>query len=110
MEQLNGELLVWVMALEATHNHLIMIPDSLPLIPILAPGGNLLVEINDGVDDERAQVITEDQAESQMLWVEGEEVRVLGVEGEIFEEGEDMLDILWRVVAVVFSDFQNVFS
>ena len=42
----------------------------------------------------------EDQAEAgNMFQVEGEEVRVLGVEGEIFKEGEDMLDILRQVVA-----------
>ena len=96
MEQLNDELLVWVMALEATHNHLIMIPDSLPLIPILAPGGNLLVEINDGVDDERAWVITEDQAEGVVRRrVTIEEGGVFGVAGEFYEEGEDIMDVLW---------------
>ena len=34
-----------------------------------------------------------------MFQVEGEEVRVLGVEGEILKEGEDMLDIFRQVVA-----------
>ena len=58
-----------------------------------------MVEIVDGMDDEAAQVIAEDQVEGNVLQVEGEEVRVLGVEGEIFKEGEDMLDILQRVMA-----------
>ena len=57
------------------------------------------MEIVDGMDDEAAQVIAEDQVEGNVLQVEGEEVRVLGVEGEIFKEGEDMLDILQRVMA-----------
>ena len=57
-----------------------------------------MVEIVDSTDNKAAQVITENQAEGQMLWVEGEKVRVLGVEGEIFEEGKDILDVLRRVV------------
>ena len=51
VERLNRELLVQVMVLEATQDHPIIIPDSLPLVPIPAPGGNLLMEINDGTDD-----------------------------------------------------------
>ena len=53
-----------------------------------------MVEIVDGMNDDMVQVIMENQAEVNMLWVAGEEVRVLGVEGEIFKEGEDVLDIL----------------
>ena len=52
VERLNSKLLVWVMALEVTWDHPIVIPDSPPAILIPAPGGNLLVEINNGVDDE----------------------------------------------------------
>ena len=63
VERLNSELLVQVTALEATQDHLIVIPDSPLPIPIPAPGGNLLVEINNGTNDAAAQVITEDQAE-----------------------------------------------
>ena len=63
VEKLNSELLVQVMVLEVTRDHPIVIPDSPPPILILAPGGNLLVEIDDGVDDKVAQVIAKDQAE-----------------------------------------------
>ena len=41
----------------------------------------------------------EDQAEGGVLRVSREEGLVFGIEGEIFEEGEDMMDVLWRVVA-----------
>ena len=51
---MNSELLVWVTVLEVTWDHPIMILDSPPTILILAPGGNLLVEINDGMDDAAA--------------------------------------------------------
>ena len=77
-----------------------MIPDSLLPIPILAPGGNLLVEIDDGVDDKRVQAIAEDQAEGvvrrRVMIKEG---GVFRVAGEFYEEGEDLMDILHPVEA-----------
>ena len=48
------------MVLEGHQDHLIKIPDSLAPIPIPAPRGHLLVEIDDGVDDMAVQVIAED--------------------------------------------------
>ena len=99
IERLMDKHLVRVMVLEGTQGNLIEIPNSPALIPVPPPGGNLLVEIIDGMDDEVAQVIIEDQVEGQGLRVEGEEVRDLGVEGEVFEEGEDMLDVLRWMVA-----------
>ena len=66
MERLNGELLVWVAALEHGRGNPIIIPDSPALIPVPPPGlgpRSVLVEIDDGVDDERVQAIVEDQAE-----------------------------------------------
>ena len=60
VERLNSELLVQVTALEATQDHLIVIPDSPPPIPIPAPGENLLVEIDNGTDNAAVQVIAED--------------------------------------------------
>ena len=84
--------------LEGCQGNPIEIPDMPPLIPIPAPGGNLLVEIIDGTNNEAAQAMTEDMAEV-VNYVEGEEARMLGVEGEIFEDREDMLDVLrWVVV------------
>ena len=75
-----------------------MIPDSLLPIPILAPRGNLLVEIDDGVDDKRVQAIAEDQAEGvvrrRVMIKEG---GVFGVAGEFYEEGEDIMDVLRQV-------------
>ena len=64
VERLNSEPLVQVMALEGSQDHPIKISDSLAPILIPAPGGNLLVEIDDGIDNEAAQVITEDQVEA----------------------------------------------
>ena len=57
VERLNSELLVQVMVLEVTWDHLIVILDSPLPIPIPAPGGDLLVEINNGVDDAVVQAI-----------------------------------------------------
>ena len=59
-----------------------------------------MVEIIDGTDNDVVQAVAEDQVKVVVVnWMAGKEVRVLGVEGEIFKEGEDMLDILCRVVA-----------
>ena len=63
MERLNSQLIMRVTALEGCRDNLIVVPDSPPPILIPAPGGNLLVEIMDGADNDTAQVITEDQAE-----------------------------------------------
>ena len=56
VEWLNSELLRWVVALEHGQGNLIIIPDSPEPILIPPPGGlgpgSVLVEINDGVDDE----------------------------------------------------------
>ena len=94
VERLNREILVWVTALEVTQDHLIMIPDSLLAIPILAPGRNLLVEINNVV----AQAIAEDQAEGVVRRrVTIEEGGVFRVAGEFYEEGEDLIDVLRQV-------------
>ena len=82
------------MVLEVTQDHLIIIPDSLLPVPIPAPGGNLLVKIDDGVDDEAVQAIAEDQAEGVVRRrVMIEEGGVFGVVGE-FYEGEDIMDVL----------------
>ena len=83
VERLNSELLVQVMALEGTWDSPIIIPDSPLPIPIPAPGGNLLVEIEDGSDDAAAQAIVEDQVEGagrrRVMIKEG---GVFGVAGE----------------------------
>ena len=58
------------------------------------------MEIDDRVDDERAQAIMEDQAEG-VVWrqVMIEEGGAFGITGEEFEDGEDIEDVLHRVVA-----------
>ena len=100
MERLNSELLVQVTALEATQDHLIVIPDSPLPIPIPAPGGNLLVEISNGTNGAAAQVITEDQAEGVVRRrITIEEGGVFGIAGEFYEEGEDIMDVIHQVEA-----------
>ena len=100
VEALNTQLLMQVMVLEVTQNHPLEIPDSPELIPIPAPGGNLLVEIDDRVDDEVAQAITEDQVEGVMrrrvMIREGGAFRVAR---EFYEEGEDLMDVIHRIEA-----------
>ena len=100
VEALNTQLLMRVTALEVTQDHPIEIPDSPVPIPILAPGGNLLVEIDDGVDNEAAQVITEDQTEvvvrRRVMIREG---GAFGVAREFYEEGEDLMDVICWVEA-----------
>ena len=62
--------------------------------------GSVLVEIKDGVDDEQNQVIVEDQAEGVVRRrVTIEEGGVFGIVRELYEEGEDILDILRQVEA-----------
>ena len=61
---------------------------------------SVLIPIDD-VDDERNQMIAEDQvriAEGR-LRVTVEQAGEWGVEGELYEEGETMLDVLHRVEA-----------
>ena len=67
---------------------------------MLGPG-SILIPIDDDVDDERNQMIAEDQvrmAEGR-LRMTVEQVGEWGVEGEEYEEGETMEDILHRVEA-----------
>ena len=104
MERLNSELLRQVVALEHGQENLILIPDSPEPIPVPPPGGlspgSVLVEIDNGVDDEQAQVIREDQAEGVVRrQVTIEEGGVFGVVGEFYKEGEDIMDVLRRVEA-----------
>ena len=93
-----------VAALKHGQGNPIIIPDSLELIPVPPPGGlgpgSVLVEIDDGVDDEWAQVIMEDQAEGVVRRrVTIKEGRVFRIIGEEYKEGEDIMDILCRVEA-----------
>ena len=99
MEGINAELLRQVLALEHGRGNPIMVLDSPELVPIPPPRilgpGSMLVEINDGVDDEWNQVVMEDQVEGVVRRrVTIEEGGVFGVVGELYEEGEDIMDIL----------------
>ena len=100
VEALNTQLLMQVMVLEATWDHLLEIPDSPKLVPIPAPGGNLLVEIDNGVDDEVAQAIVEDQAEGagrrRVMIREGGAFRVAR---EFYKKGKDLMDVIHQVEA-----------
>ena len=103
MEWLNSELLVWVAALKHGRGNLIRI-DSLEPIPVPLPGGlglgSVLVEIDDGVDDEQNQAVAEDQAEGVVRRrVTIEEGGVFGIVGEEYEDGEDLEDVLHQVEA-----------
>ena len=99
------ELLRQVAALEHGRDNPIVIPDSpealLAWPPFVLGPGSVLIPIDDDVNDERNQMITEDQA-----WVEeahqrltAEQVGEWGIEGEEYEEGEMMEDVLQRVEA-----------
>ena len=67
---------------------------------MLGPG-SILIPIDNNIDDERNQMIAEDQARV----VEGRERLTVeqagewGFEGEEYVEGEMMDDVLWRVEA-----------
>ena len=87
-----------VMALEGYQDNPIVVPNS-PPIPIPAPGGNLLVEIMDRTDNDMAQAITEDRAEAGVRRVTVRKGRVFRIIREIYEEGEDIIDMLQRVEA-----------
>ena len=82
-----------------------MIPDSPEALPVQPPfvlgPGSILIPINDDVNDERNQMIAEDQArvveERQRLTVE--QAGEWGFEGEEYVDGETMEDVLRRVEA-----------
>ena len=58
------------------------------------------MEINNGVDDDVAQAITEDQAEGVVRRrVTIREGGAFGVAGEFYEEGEDLMDVIHQVEA-----------
>ena len=104
-EAVNVELLRRVAALEHGQDNLIVIPDSPKALPVRPPfvlgPGSVLIPIDDDVDDERNQMIAEDQArvveERQRLTVE--QAGEWGFEGEEYVEGETMDDVLWQVEA-----------
>ena len=88
------------MVLEVTWDHPLEILDSPEPIPIPAPGGNVLVEINNRVDDEVVQAIVEDQAEGVVRRrVTIREGGAFGVAGEFYKEGEDLMDVIHQVEA-----------
>ena len=98
------ELLRRVAALEHGRENPIVIPDSpeaLPVRPlfVLEPG-SVLIPIDD-VDNERNQMIAEDQAqvEEERQRLTAAQAGEWGLEGEEYEEGETMEDILCRVEA-----------
>ena len=78
--------------------------DSPELVPVRPPfvlgPGSILIPIND-VDDERNQMIAEDQVRvmEERQWLTAEQAGEWGVEGEEYEEGETMEDVLRRVEA-----------
>ena len=104
-EVVNAELLRRVAVLEHGWDNPIMIPDSPKALPVQPPfvlgPGSVLIPIDD-VDDERNQMIAEDQArveeERQRLTAE-QAGEWEGLVGEEYEEGETMEDVLWRVEA-----------
>ena len=65
-EAINAELLRRVVALEHGWENLIVIPDSPEALPVRPPfmlgPGSVLIPIDNDVDDERNQMIAEDQA------------------------------------------------
>ena len=82
-----------------------MIPDSPEAVlvwPLFVLGpGSVLIPIDDNVDDERNQMIAEDQVqvEEERQRLMAEQAGEWGLEGEEYEEGETMEDILRRVEA-----------
>ena len=97
-------MLQQVAALEHGQGNLLVIPDSSEALPVRPPfmlgPGSVLIPIDD-INDERNQMIAEDQvrmAEGR-LRMTVEQVGEWGVEGEEYEEGETMEDILHRVEA-----------
>ena len=104
-EAVNAELLRRVAALEHGRENPIVIPDSPEALPVRPPfvlgPGSVLIPIDDDVDDERNQMIAEDQArlaEGRLrLTAEQAGEDWEGLVGEEYEEGETMEDILRRV-------------
>ena len=98
------ELLRRVSALEHGQDNPIVIldsPEALPVRPLFVLGpGSVLIPIND-VDDERNQMIAEDQAKlaEERLRLTTEQAGEWGLEGEEYVDGETMEDVLWRVEA-----------
>ena len=103
-EAVNAELLRRVAALEHGRENPIVIPDSPEALPVRPPfvlgPGSILIPIDDDVDDERNQMIAEDQArvaeEQQRLTAE-QAGDWEGLVGEEYEDGEMMEDILRQV-------------
>ena len=104
-EAVNAELLRRVAALEHGRDNPIVIPDSPKALPVRPPfvlgPGSVLIPIDDDVDDERNQMIVEDQARlaegRQRLTAEQAGADWEALVGEEYEEGETMEDILRRV-------------
>ena len=83
-----------VTVLEGYQDHLIKILDSPAPIPIPPLRGvNLLVEIQDGMDNKANWAVVEDLVEGQYQ-LEGVDMEELRLLGEVFEEGETMLDVM----------------
>ena len=76
-------------------------PEALPVRPLFVLGPRSILIPIDDVDDERNQMIAEDQArvkeERQRLMAE--QAGVWGLEGEEYVKGEMMEDVLRRVEA-----------
>ena len=104
-EAVNVELLRRVAALEHGRENPIVIPDSPEPVPVRPPfvlgPGSVLIPIDDDVDDERNQMIVEDQARlaegRRRLTAEQAGEDWEGLVEEEYEEGETMEDILRRV-------------
>ena len=105
-EAVNAELLRRVAALEHGRDNPIVVPDSPEALPVRPPfvlgPGSVLIPIDD-VDDERNQMIAEDQAwvaeERQQLTAEQAGADWEGLVGEEYEDGETMEDVLCWVEA-----------
>ena len=104
-ETVNAELLRRVAALEHGRENPIVIPDSPEALPVRPPfvlgPGSVLIPINDDVDDKRNQMIAKDQAriEERRQRLTTEQVGEWPLEGEEYEDGETMEDVLRRVEA-----------
>ena len=100
-EAVNVELLRRVAALEHGWDNPILILDSPKAVlvrpPFVLGPGSVLIPI----DDERNQMIAEDQArvEEERQRLTAEQAGEWGMEGEEYEEGETMEDVLRRVEA-----------
>ena len=102
VEEINVGLLRRVAALEHGRGNPILVLDSPEPVLVPPPGGlgpgSVLISIDD-VDDDRNQAIMEDQAETVGRRVVGEEGREWGIVGEVYEDGEDVGDVLHRMEA-----------